>query len=45
MGAIDKVVRLVLVAVIAVLYFNHIISGLVAIILGYSPLCSCSQVW
>ena len=34
MGAIDKVVRLVLVAVIAVLYFNHIISGLAAIILG-----------
>jgi uncharacterized membrane protein len=34
MGAIDKVVRLVLVAVIAVLYFTHIISGVAAIILG-----------
>jgi hypothetical protein len=34
MGAIDKVVRLVLVAVVAILYFTHIISGLAAIILG-----------
>ena len=34
MGAIDKAVRLFLVALIAVLYFTHMISGLAAIILG-----------
>jgi Protein of unknown function (DUF2892) len=34
MGAIDKAVRLFLVALIAVLYFTHAISGLAAIILG-----------
>jgi hypothetical protein len=34
MGAIDKAFRLFLVALIAVLYFTHIISGLAAIILG-----------
>jgi hypothetical protein len=34
MGAIDKGVRLFLVALIVVLYFTHTISGLAAIILG-----------
>ena len=34
MGSIDKVVRLTLVAVVAVLYFTHMIGGLAAIILG-----------
>ncbi len=33
-GAIDKVVRLFLVALIAALYFTHLIGGLAAIILG-----------
>jgi hypothetical protein len=34
MGVIDKIVRLFLVALIAVLYFTHTIGGLAAIILG-----------
>ena len=34
MGAIDKVVRLFLVVLIAALYFTHLIGGLAAIILG-----------
>ena len=34
MGSIDKVVRLTLVAAVAVLYFTHMIGGLAAIILG-----------
>jgi hypothetical protein len=33
-GSIDKVVRLFLVALIATLYFTHMISGMAAIILG-----------
>jgi hypothetical protein len=33
-GAIDKVVRIFLVILIAALYFTHIINGLAAIILG-----------
>jgi Protein of unknown function (DUF2892). len=33
-GAIDKAVRVFLVALIAVLYFAHVISGVAAIILG-----------
>jgi hypothetical protein len=33
-GSVDKVVRLFLAALIALLYFSHVISGTVAIILG-----------
>jgi hypothetical protein len=33
-GAIDKVVRIFIVVLIAALYFTHIINGLAAIILG-----------
>jgi hypothetical protein len=33
-GTIDKVIRLTLVAVIAALYFTHMITGMVAIIAG-----------
>ena len=34
MGLVDKLLRLVVAAAIAVLYFTHIITGTVAIILG-----------
>ncbi len=33
-GTTDKVVRIMLAAIIAVLYFTHIISGTLAIVLG-----------
>lgn len=33
-GSIDKTIRLFLVAVVAVLYFAHVISGTVALIAG-----------
>jgi len=33
-GPIDKTIRLVLVAVVAILYFAHVISGTVALIAG-----------
>jgi hypothetical protein len=34
MGAADRAIRLILVAVIAILYFTNNLSGVVAIILG-----------
>jgi len=34
MGSTDKIIRLLVAAVIAVLYFTHTISGTVAIVLG-----------
>ena len=34
MGAVDRVVRLILVALIVVLYFTKVISGVLAIVLG-----------
>lgn len=34
MGTLDRIIRLVIAAVIAVLYFTHILSGGLAIILG-----------
>jgi hypothetical protein len=34
MGTIDKIIRLLLVAGIATLYFTHLITGIAAIILG-----------
>lgn len=34
MGALDKAVRLVIVALAAILYFTHVIGSLAAIILG-----------
>jgi hypothetical protein len=33
MGALDKAVRLAIVAVVAILYFTHVVSGIVGIIL------------
>lgn len=34
MGTADKAIRIVIAAVIALLYYTHIISGTVAIVLG-----------
>jgi len=34
MGTVDRVIRLLLAAAVAVLYFTGVLSGLVAIILG-----------
>ncbi|MEJ5311943.1 MAG: DUF2892 domain-containing protein [Anaerolineae bacterium] len=34
MGTVDRVVRVVIAAIIAVLYFTNVISGALAIILG-----------
>jgi uncharacterized membrane protein YtjA (UPF0391 family) len=34
MGTLDRIIRLVIAAVIAVLYFTGVLSGLAAIILG-----------
>lgn len=34
MGLIDKVIRSILAAIIAILYFTNVISGTVALILG-----------
>jgi hypothetical protein len=34
MGSVDRIVRLVLVALVAVLYFTNVISGTLALILG-----------
>lgn len=34
MGSIDKTIRIVIAAIIAVLYFTNVISGTLAIILG-----------
>jgi predicted ABC-type exoprotein transport system permease subunit len=34
MGTVDRIVRLVIVAAIALLYFTNVISGTLAIILG-----------
>ncbi len=34
MGNVDRIVRLLIVAVIAVLYFTNVISGTLALILG-----------
>lgn len=34
MGLVDRIVRLVLVALVAVLYFTGVISGTLAIVLG-----------
>lgn len=34
MGSMDKIVRLVIAVLIAVLYFTHVIDGTLAIVLG-----------
>lgn len=34
MGSVDRIVRLVLVALVAVLYFMNVISGTLALVLG-----------
>ncbi len=34
MGTVDRVVRLLIAVVVAVLYFTHVISGTLAIVLG-----------
>lgn len=34
MGGLDKAIRLIVAAVIAILYFTHTISGILAIVLG-----------
>lgn len=34
MGTVDRIIRLIVVAIIAILYFNGQLSGAVAIILG-----------
>ena len=34
MGSLDRIIRLVLVALVAVLYFTNVISGTLALILG-----------
>ena len=34
MGSVDRIIRLVLVALVAVLYFTNVISGTLALILG-----------
>ena len=34
MGTLDRIIRLILVAVVAVLYFTNVISGTLALILG-----------
>ncbi|MCB9230892.1 MAG: DUF2892 domain-containing protein [Bacteroidia bacterium] len=34
MGTIDRIVRIAVAAVVAVLYFTHVIDGTVAIVLG-----------
>ena len=33
MGAVDKIIRIVLAVIVAVLYFAHVISGTLAIVL------------
>ncbi len=33
MGAVDKIIRIVLAVIVAVLYFTHVISGTLAIVL------------
>ncbi|MFT3747352.1 MAG: DUF2892 domain-containing protein [Agriterribacter sp.] len=38
MGSIDKAIRIFVAAVIAVLYFEHIISGTLAIVLGMAAI-------
>ncbi len=34
MGVIDRIIRIVLAAVVAVLYFTHVFTGTAAIVLG-----------
>lgn len=34
MGAADRIIRLVIAAVIAVLFFTHVITGTLAVVLG-----------
>ena len=34
MGSLDRIIRLILVALVAVLYFTNVISGTLALILG-----------
>jgi hypothetical protein len=34
MGSLDRIIRLVLVALVAILYFTNVISGTLALILG-----------